>query len=128
MIRNILALLLVFLTYASFGQYGFNTENCDSCPDGSSMAVFAAFDNNDDDNLDIKIYPNPATDFINFDNETGKVKRVIIYSLVGRKVKEFEANIGKNTYDVTELSNGMYLIQLTGAKNKVIKTQRINKR
>jgi len=128
MIKNILALTLLFLTFTSFGQYGMTAENCDICPDGSNAAVFTAFDGNEGDNLDIKIYPNPATDYINFDNESGKVERVIIYSLVGRKVKEYKANHGKNTYDVTDLSNGMYLIQLTGADNKVIKTQRINKR
>ncbi len=128
MIRNILALILLFLTFTSFGQFGMTAENCDRCPDGSSTTVFATFDSEEGDKLDIKIYPNPTTDYINFDNESGKVERVIIYSLVGRKVKEYKANDGKNTYDVTDLSNGMYLIQLTGADNKVIKTQRINKR
>ncbi|MEN0047027.1 MAG: T9SS type A sorting domain-containing protein [Bacteroidota bacterium] len=77
---------------------------------------------------DIKIYPNPATNFIEFQNPQDKVKRVVVYNLVGRPIRKMAATSGKNWYDVSDLSRGMYLIQLLDAKGTVITTKRINKR
>ncbi len=75
----------------------------------------------------ISIYPNPATNFISVDNAE-EVKSISIFNLVGRKLKSFE-NIQKDEhYDVSSLSNGMYLVQVVDHSNKIITTQRISKR
>ena len=126
-------LLLFALHFAglSFGQLAYRQSSCDICPDGSSTRgnyMLLAEENETDPKVEFKIYPNPAVDFINFNNKAGEVKQVIVYNLIGRRVKELRADYGKNTYDISELSKGMYLIQLLGINNKVITTQRINKR
>lgn len=77
---------------------------------------------------DIKVYPNPATNFIAFQNEDGIVRKVILFNLVGRQVSKFTAVSGKNTYDVSDLARGMYLVQLIDDSGKVITTKRVNKR
>ena len=80
----------------------------------------------EDDYHKITIFPNPATEFISIANDLN-VKEVSIFNLVGRKMKTLDAVIGER-YDVSNLPNGMYLVQLRDENLKVITTQRISKR
>ena len=74
----------------------------------------------------LKIYPNPATHFIQLQEVTG-ISAVIVYNLVGRKIKQFIAEKGKS-YSIKDLPKGMYLIQLLGYDGKVVTTQRMSKK
>ena len=74
----------------------------------------------------IKIYPNPAFNFIGLNNVSG-VSSIIIYNLVGRKIKKFAAQKNER-YDVADLPSGMYLVQLLGNDGKVVTTQRMSKK
>lgn len=74
----------------------------------------------------IKVYPNPVTSVLQItDNDL--VKEVRIYNMIGRQIKNFDTNYNKQFY-VADLPNGMYLVQLVGDRNKIIRTQRVNKR
>ena len=75
---------------------------------------------------DIKIYPNPAFNFIGL-NEISNVSTIIVYNLVGRKMKNFIAEKGKKYY-IADLPKGMYLVQLLSQDGKVLTTQRMSKR
>lgn len=75
----------------------------------------------------ISIYPNPATNYISI-NKDENVKQITIFNLVGRKLKTFEDVEKDEQYDVSDLPNGMYLIQVIDKSNKIITTQRISKR
>jgi len=75
---------------------------------------------------DIKIYPNPTIDFISL-TEDDQVERLIIYNIVGRPVKLFDANYS-NHYDVMDLPTGMYLVRLMGKNDRTIKTVRLSKK
>ena len=75
--------------------------------------------------LDIKIFPNPATDYIGLSNSQ-KVQQVRIYNLVGRQMKDFKAIQGQKYY-VGDLPRGMYLVQLIDSNKRVIVTKRVNK-
>lgn len=114
------SLLLFFLIF-SFGLANAQLalkDDCTNCPKKSLTYQ----------KTDIKVYPNPATNYIEFQNPEDKVKRVVVYNLVGRPIRRMSATSGKNWYDVSDLSRGMYLIQLLDAKGTVITTKRINKR
>lgn len=75
----------------------------------------------------VSVYPNPATNYISV-NKDENIKSIVVFNLVGRKLKTIE-NVQKNEhYDVTNLPKGMYLVQVIGTDNKVITTQRISKR
>lgn len=76
-------------------------------------------------NLDIKIFPNPATDYIGLTNSQN-VRRIRVYNLVGRQMKSFEVIEGQKYY-VGDLPRGMYLIQLVDDAKRVITTRRVNK-
>ena len=74
----------------------------------------------------VKIYPNPTTNFIALTNAE-YVERLIIYNIVGRPVKVFDANYS-NRYNVADLPTGMYLVRLIGENSKTLKTVRLSKR
>lgn len=78
------------------------------------------------DNPTIKIFPNPATDYIEL-SDTDKVSQIVIYNLTGREMKRFDAFSGEKYY-VGDLPKGLYLVQLTDSKNQTIITQRVSKR
>lgn len=75
---------------------------------------------------DIKIFPNPTLDFISL-SEADDVERLVIYNIVGRPVKLFEADYS-NRYNVMDLPTGMYLVRLLGNNDKTIKTVRLSKK
>ena len=60
-------------------------------------------------------------------SDADQVERLIIYNIVGRPVKVFNANY-TNHYDVMDLPTGMYLIRLMGEHDKTIKTVRLSKK
>ncbi|TAG93348.1 MAG: T9SS C-terminal target domain-containing protein, partial [Bacteroidetes bacterium] len=72
----------------------------------------------------ISVYPNPTTEIINVIALKGKVgTKVILYDLQGRIIKSQsfrESNEGVETsFNVKELSDGQYLIQIEGIKEVV---------
>ncbi len=80
------------------------------------------------DNPDIRptVFPNPATDFISLSNEDA-VQQLVIYHFGGRQVLSFDAAKGQR-YDISSLPAGMYLVQFLNPENRIIHTQRLQKR
>ncbi len=76
--------------------------------------------------VDLQIFPNPATDYIGV-TKNDVVDKIMVFNLVGRQMKSFEAVDGEKYY-VGDLPRGMYLIQLLNSDNQIITTQRVNKR
>ena len=81
---------------------------------------------NNKEKIDLQIFPNPATDYISV-TKNEVVRQVMVFNLVGRQMKRFEAIDGEKYY-VGDLPRGMYLVQLLGADSQIITTQRVNKR
>lgn len=73
----------------------------------------------------IRIFPNPTSDFINLSDSDG-VANIKILNLIGREVKNFVVTPDRD-YSVEDLDNGMYFIQLISTENKVITTKRLRK-
>jgi len=63
---------------------------------------------------DIKVYPNPAEDFLFIESDKN-IERVEIYDLFGKLLKQFNPN--KNYINVSELKQGMYLIKIYDGKS-----------
>ena len=71
-------------------------------------------------NLDVKLYPNPATDIIRIDG-LSNVDNVIIYDFMGRIVKSKYANLGQNNMeiDIKYLKNGIYCLAVLNKNVKI---------
>lgn len=57
--------------------------------------------------LGLKIYPNPANDFLNFEIESTDRIQVDLWNALGQKVRSFDLD-GKRVEDVSDLERGMY--------------------
>lgn len=104
-----------FISFTSFGQsnslLAFNTTNTTVKNKKPTLTI----------------YPNPFVNYIKINDNDDLVREVVVYNLLGKKMKTFPATSGKS-YNVSNLPRGYYLIQLFGERNKIIRTQRINKR
>ena len=77
--------------------------------------------------VDLSIYPNPATEYITVQDDNEVVKQVLVFNLVGKKVKTFDF-VKYENYNITDLPKGMYLVQIIDKSSKVLNTQKLNKR
>ena len=86
--------------------------------------IFASIQNSTSiSSLDLFIYPNPASEniTINF-TSTSKNISIKIFDATGRLVKNMEnVKSGENIINVSELENGLYLINVNDGKSSVTK-------
>ena len=102
-------LLLSFLTIGTLGL-----------AQRSSLAM------NTETRSEIRVFPNPAAEY--FEVQAGsQIRQITVINMVGRAVKTFVYN-DKQRYYIADLPRGMYLIQLSDDRGKVMNTQRLNKR
>ena len=62
----------------------------------------------------IQIYPNPASDMLYIETDNSECKRINIYNLNGQKVKSTLLQGGFDEINVSDLKNGMYIIDFEG--------------
>jgi hypothetical protein len=67
--------------------------------------------------LNVVLYPNPANNVLNI-SSTEYIESVQVYSIVGEHVK---VNFNDNKIDVSNLPNGVYILNIHSAFNTVIK-------
>jgi len=66
-----------------------------------------------DDNIwgnNIKIYPNPSPDTFNINSSQIELNKIEIYSLLGKKLKEYSAI--RSVYNIEDLTSGLYLVKI----------------
>lgn len=72
--------------------------------------------------LQVSIYPNPVDQFMTIQS-ADVIQRVCIYNMLGVKVKEATINNTKTALELSDLSSGVYLIEVIGeSQKKVVKT------
>lgn len=81
---------------------------------------------NDTKIIDLKIYPNPAEDYIGLQGDK-YVARIDVHDILGKKHKSFKHTPSK-THDISDLRNGLYLVRLYSPKGKLLKSLRLSKR
>lgn len=75
---------------------------------------------------DLKIFPNPAVDYFELVNNN-LVHKVVLYNLIGRKVRTYDAANGRR-YNTSDIPSGIYLVGLLDEQNNVLKTLRLSKK
>jgi hypothetical protein len=84
------------------------------------------FDNN---NL-VSIYPNPATDKITIALTDKRIASVQVVNVIGRKMARFEVDPSRDhslTYNLDHVANGVYLLQFSDSKGKILGVRRVTK-
>lgn len=76
--------------------------------------------------INIDVFPNPATHFISLSESTG-VTKVVLYNMVGGRVREFSEITTDARYSLENLPRGMYLVQIIGTNNLNLAVRRLFK-
>ncbi|MES1217244.1 MAG: PQQ-dependent sugar dehydrogenase, partial [Bacteroidota bacterium] len=74
----------------------------------------------------VDVYPNPATNFFvvyNYASEAGR--NIELYDITGRLLKKQAAVNIATRIDVDKLPGGLYVLKITGAKGKTIRTEKM---
>ncbi len=75
--------------------------------------------NQNKSNADFAIYPNPSSDFIRIN--TGKNTKIIMSTILGKKVLEIENYKSHSDIDVSHLEKGIYFIKTNDTKSNILK-------
>lgn len=75
----------------------------------------------------INMYPNPTSDVVNFEFETGVFETIEIVNLNGQVVVSLNIEENENTLNVQDLESGQYLVTFKGTDAFVQKNLLINK-
>ncbi|MGK0453575.1 MAG: hypothetical protein ACJAYY_001039, partial [Paraglaciecola sp.] len=67
---------------------------------------------NDFSLVDVKVYPNPATNFIKVSAENATIKNIELYTILGKKIM---TSI-KNDLNIENLVNGVYVLKIQSKK------------
>jgi hypothetical protein len=71
----------------------------------------------------VKIFPNPTKNILNISSPIKPITKVQIYSVIGKKILEFNRNLEK--LNIEELSSGLYLMKISSDESnytiKIIK-------
>lgn len=72
---------------------------------------------------EISIFPNPTNEVFKISTES-KINKIEIYNLIGKKIKTIK-NDKSNTFNVSDLRIGIYLIRIFDSNNRVLKVVRL---
>ena len=74
----------------------------------------------------LDVYPNPANSyFIVYDYSAEQSRHIELLDMNGKLVKRQTALNIATRMDVGDLSNGLYILRITDAKGKLIRTEKI---
>lgn len=90
----------------------------------SETLVLEEVENNTIDNL--KLYPNPFTNSIYWDNPNNEIFKIKLFSLNGQLI--FERKTSNNNIDFSTLNSGIYLLTLEGKNSIKKQTYRVIKK
>lgn len=60
----------------------------------------------------VKLFPNPVTDVLTIEANSS-IEKVEVFNLLGQRIKELNLGSNTKTVDMSDLSKGMYLIQMS---------------
>lgn len=137
--KTVLLFFFVSLTLMTFAQrptVGFGGDECGPGVSGHAANSHTNVTNNyaslaheQPTEAAYVLYPNPTVSFFAIDEESladGKVSLVNVYNLVGQRVRSFSVE-KEQRFNIADLQEGLYLVQLLDSKGKPIVTRRLHK-
>lgn len=94
----------VHIAFRHFNCYDMFWLNIDDIEITSEVGI-ANVDNT------VSVYPNPANSYINV-NANSNISNVEIYTIAGQKVGDFTANSNNTSINTSNLTSGLYLMQI----------------
>ena len=118
------------ITPTKNGLYTVKSKNkfgCENTSDSYSVSNIIGF-NSVHNTLGLNIYPNPASNICTFEftNKSNSLYQLFIYNTLGQIVLKKTVNSSIATIDLSELSNGIYIVQISD-NNQIITEQKLIK-
>ncbi|MEZ5045933.1 MAG: T9SS type A sorting domain-containing protein [Chitinophagaceae bacterium] len=76
------------------------------------------------------VYPNPATNFVSVNVNNSNIANMHVVNVIGKRVASLKINPAINNkirYNMENLNNGIYMLQFTDSKGKLLGVKRITK-
>jgi formylmethanofuran dehydrogenase subunit D len=85
-----------------------------------AVTIFEATMSTDENikNIDLKVYPNPTTDYFNLVSES-KIQLIELYDISGRLIKTSLINDFETKQDITNLNKGTYILKIKTENGEV---------
>ena len=79
------------------------------------VVIRSGIDNNKALEMQVKVYPNPARDYINIEAAGFNIQSVELLSLDGRLIKKLDTAIQQVQFDLSGINKGIYLLKINAA-------------
>jgi hypothetical protein len=66
------------------------------------------------------VFPNPAKETLHISNPNKKQAQVIVYSLIGKPLLQYQLSNASETIDISSLANGIYILKIDNQFNQKI--------
>ena len=109
---------ILFITFLAFFYFSGHAQSQVPSSNGQAYDQYKLTE-------EIKVFPNPAIDYIQISNVIS-VKKIVVFDIIGKEIKSF-IHYNNAQHDVSELKSGMYILKMLNEKNKVIRTLKFNK-
>jgi hypothetical protein len=78
----------------------------------------------DDEDKVMKVYPNPAVTYVNFEfqRDYDKENTIVIFNFIGKKVYELPNMPAKLTLNVSDYYRGTYIYQIRDRNGRIVET------
>ena len=76
--------------------------------------------------IQLSVFPNPATNLINFTTTSPEATKVIGYDITGKIIGTELMESGKTKMNTTNLASGVYMYHVLGKYNQVLKSGKFN--
>jgi hypothetical protein len=68
----------------------------------------------------VKVYPNPANDFINIESNDTEISEVALYDILGKQLLS-QNELANNRLDISNLTKGVYFMKISANGNSITK-------
>ncbi len=76
--------------------------------------------------IELSVFPNPATNFVNFSTSSLEATKVLAIDLTGKIIATETMEMGKAKLNTSNLASGIYMYQVVDKNNQVLTTGKFN--
>lgn len=76
--------------------------------------------------ITLSVFPNPASNFINFSTSSLDAVKIIVFDLTGKTLATEPMEMGKAKMNLNNLSSGVYMYHVVDKNNQILKADKFN--